>query len=62
MAIYLTHPEHGTHICYSEHDAQEHEKIGWSRNVESKQAELSAPVHVEPVAPVVKRGRKPRGQ
>lgn len=29
MPYYLTHPEHGVHICYTPEDAEAHKAIGW---------------------------------
>ncbi len=29
MAYYLTHPEHGIHICYTLEDVEKHKQIGW---------------------------------
>ena len=30
MPYYLTHPEHGVHICYTLEDVEAHKLIGWS--------------------------------
>lgn len=29
MPFYLTHPEHGTHICYTPEDVERHKAQGW---------------------------------
>ena len=49
MEIYLTHPEHGTHIAYSEAEERECAKSGWKRRADvlvSKPA--AAIVAIEP--------------
>ena len=50
MPIYLTHPEHGTHICYNSYEVEQCEKNGW-KQIEQK------PVEVNPVEEKPKRGR-----
>jgi hypothetical protein len=37
MPYYLTHPEHGTHICYTPEDVEAHKRIGWVPMEENKQ-------------------------
>ena len=39
---YLTHPKHGTHICYDWPDVEKHFAQGWALR-EEKQAEISQP-------------------
>lgn len=51
MPYYLTHPDHGVHICYTPEDVEAHKLIGW--------------VHLEEVKPEPERkkpGRKPKVQ
>lgn len=36
MAIYMTHPDHGTHICYSQSEVDSCVKNGWSLRDEPK--------------------------
>jgi hypothetical protein len=49
MLVYLTHPDHGTHICYTLYEVEQCEKNGWKR-IEQKPVEV--PVEEKP-----KRGR-----
>lgn len=49
MAIYMTHPDHGTHICYSQSEVDSCVKNGWSLREEKKP---------EAAAPEVKQKRK----
>lgn len=42
MPIYMTHEDHGTHICYDEFDAAKHEALGWKR-VEDKPKQPEKP-------------------
>lgn len=50
MPYYLTHPNHGTHVCYTMEDVDKHRKEGWVPKEEAK------PLVTEPK----KRGRKPK--
>lgn len=62
--IYLTHPDHGAHHVYSEGEAIEAEKRGWSRAKwppepgKKVEAPAAAPAASEaPAVPVKKPGR-----
>jgi hypothetical protein len=49
MPIYLTHPDHGTHICYSQMEVEECKKHGWK-------------LKEEPPPERKKPGPKPKGK
>ena len=51
MPYYLTHPRHGTHICYTPEDVEAHKLIGWVE--ETKKVEVINPERKKP-------GRKPK--
>lgn len=51
MPYYLTHPDHGVHICYTPEDVEAHKRIGWVPLEETKP-------EAKPEEPK-KRGRKP---
>lgn len=38
MATYMTHPDHGTHIAYSEAEIETCKQHGWSLRDEPKEA------------------------
>ena len=48
-AIYLQHPDHGTHIVYDESEVIRHEKLGWSRR--DNQDDDQQPVKRKPGRP-----------
>ena len=49
MEIYMTHPEHGTHIAYSDREVAECAKSGWRRQVDVPVAKpVAATVAIEP--------------
>lgn len=54
MPYYLTHPEHGQHICYTPEDVEAHKLIGWVPLEEAKP-------EAKPEEPK-KRGRKPKAK
>lgn len=56
MPYYLTHPEHGTHICYTLEDVEAHKAIGWS----DKSEETQEPQQEPQKATVKKTGRPPK--
>jgi hypothetical protein len=56
MPYYLTHPEHGTHICYTPEDVEAHKLIGW---VPAWTPETIAEARND-IEPPKKRGRKPK--
>lgn len=51
MAVYMTHPDHGTHIAYSEVEVETCKKNGWSLRDEPKDS-------LKESAPEVKVKRK----
>lgn len=49
MEIYLVHPEHGTHIAYTENEVAECAKSGWRRRVDVPEPKpVAAEVAIEP--------------
>lgn len=55
--FYLTHPEHGTHICYTPEDVEAHKAIGWVP-VEEQKPETTLHLNTERKKP----GRKPKAK
>lgn len=57
MPYWLDHPEHGTHICYTPEDVEEHKKLGWiPREEKPKEAPR------ETLTLPKKRGRPPKAK
>lgn len=66
--FYMTHPEHGTHICYTPEDVEAHKLIGWVPMTEHGVtiSDYVAPIvsqwaEIELTQPK-KRGRKPKAK
>lgn len=57
MPCYLTHPEHGQHVCYTPEDVEAHKLIGWVL-LEEPKAEGTLHLNTERKKP----GRKPRAE
>jgi hypothetical protein len=47
--IYLTHPDHGGKICYTDAEAALDEKNGWKRTIEGEDRPIPAVVEAEAV-------------
>ena len=58
MPYYLTHPEHGVHICYTLEDVEAHKQIGWIEKTELKEQVENVVVEErkKPGRPKVKHG------
>ena len=55
MPYYLTHPEHGVHICYTPEDVEVHKAVGWVP-LEDQKVDGTLHLNTERKKP----GRKPK--
>lgn len=56
MPYYLTHPEHGVHICYTLEDVEEHKQIGWTEKPAISEPNTIQQERKKPGRPKVKHG------
>lgn len=61
MIVYMTHPQHGTHIAYSEDEVARCKLSGWSVRDDAKKAQAPQAPPAQPVAQPVQTERKPLG-